>query len=74
MIGQGVERYGKNIFQSLQLIKKISYEFNSCLGVRGSEVQMLSFRPINSMGYGLFRSPFLVWGGIREILFINEIK
>ena len=22
MIGQGVERYGKNIFQSLQLIKK----------------------------------------------------
>ena len=51
MIGQGVERYGKNIFQSLQLIKKISYEFNSCLGVRGPEVQIFSLQPIFSIRY-----------------------
>ena len=57
MIGQGVERYGKNIFQSLQLIKKISYEFNSYLGVGGRKFkfshsnQFFQYVTVNSVAH-----------------------
>ena len=34
------------------------------MGLRWSEVQILSPRPFKTMGYGLGRSPFFVWGGI----------
>ena len=32
-----------------------------CFGSRGSEVQILSPRPFKTRGYGLSRSPFLLW-------------
>ena len=33
------------------------------LGAGGREVRVLSPRPFKTMGYGLDRSPFFVWGG-----------
>ena len=48
---------------TVSLIKIRVNKLRPCFGSRGSEVQILSPRPFKTMGYGLGRSPFFVWGG-----------
>ena len=53
-----------NIFHLLQLLFHGLYCSRLLsFGSRGSEVRVLSPRPFKTMGYGLDRSPFFVWGG-----------
>jgi hypothetical protein len=53
-----------NIFHLLQLLFHGLYCSRLLsFGSRGSEVRALSPRPFKTMGYGLDRSPFFVWGG-----------
>ena len=46
---------------STSLIKIRVNKLHPCFRSRGSEVQILSLRPFKIMGYGLGRSPFLLW-------------
>jgi len=48
---------------TVSLIKIRVNKLHPCFGSRGSEVQILSPRHFKTMGYGLGRSPFFIWGG-----------